>query len=402
VKKFLVTFAVFVLISFVCTWYLIYFNGQQHGDSGIGTANTFVNYITPAGFAAEEFRLPQFLRGNNAIGAFIDWRKGHDVLVFLHIQKTAGKYFLHSLGTSSQHGGSLCSSVNDSSSWRLSCPIYNASIYPRITVKENIFALPTTRPLKLKQLRKLSLNLMKPLPEMWLFSEATYQWPCGIHPFFSAVKSCVEGFYSKRYGARNRQYHYFTLLRNPVDRYISEYCYHSSGNAYWDTVTGIAKCSYSISERTVPECYRRSYKRQSWKNVTLKSFVSCPYNWANNRQVWMLASLDDIFCNGKLTLSKDELGQRLLESAKRKLETMAFFGITEYLNESALLFEHVFNIKLHTFPSTIEHSSNCSIKSKQESNHLYHLIHELNKYDILLYEFALKLFRKRLLLINNG
>ena len=53
----------------------------------------------------------------------------------------------------------------------------------------------------------------------------------------------------------------------------------------------------------------------------------------------MLANLEEVGCYNKSCYAKKEREARMLASAKRNLEEFAFFGITEYLEESGILFE---------------------------------------------------------------
>ena len=342
----------------------------------------------------------------------IDWLKGNDVLVFMHIQRTGGKSFLYYTGSVTQRNKSLCSYEIQSNvtisggipkSWRLLCPITDAVYYPNSNTTP-VKLWPTTKPLSLKALKKLKLDFanMKPLPEMWLLSEVTYQWPCGIHSFLTAMTPCIQNIYTKRYGERERQFHYFTLLRDPLERYLSEFLYTYEGKARWDVVTGVRDCPGAISELTVPECYHNAYKRYQWPDVNLSSFVSCPHNWAHNRQTWMLADLKDLQCSGREYKDRESFERELLASAKRNLKSMPFFGITEYMRESALLFEYRFNVKfklLPPFKSSLS-TSKWLVESVSNEEMLQDKILKRNQLDKNLYKYALGLFKERLKLIG--
>lgn len=332
----------------------------------------------------------------------INWTNGSDFLIFLHIQRTAGKAFLYSLGTVTQYNKLLCSLnvtkwTNGSipKSWRLSCPISNASYYPDRYINSNHW-WPTTKPLTLKEMKAMIRHRhMKPLPEMWLQSEVTYQWPCGIHSFYTAMIPCIQTFYIKRYGPRKRNYHYFTLLRHPVHRYLSEFRHIAQGNANWDVITGVKHCHNAISESTVPECYHNAYKRYPWYNVTLAKFLSCSHNWANNRYTWMLADLKLLQCNNNRSYNKTQFESNLLKSAKKRLKSMAFFGISEHLKETSILFEYRFTVKLLSLATTDK-----TLLSRDIDRNLYNEIVRLNYMDMALYNYAFNLFRNRLKFIG--
>ncbi|XP_019849094.1 PREDICTED: heparan-sulfate 6-O-sulfotransferase 3-like [Amphimedon queenslandica] len=342
----------------------------------------------------------------------IDWLKGNDVLVFMHIQRTGGKSFLYYTGSVTQRNKSLCSYEIQSNvtisggipkSWRLLCPITDAAYYPNSNTTP-VKLWPTTKPLSLKALKKLKLDFtnMKPLPEMWLLSEVTYQWPCGIHSFLTAMTPCVRNIYTKRYGEKERRFHYFTLLRDPLERYLSEFLYTYEGRASWDVVTGVKDCPGAISEYTVPECYHNAYKRHQWPNVNLSSFVSCPHNWAHNRQTWMLADLKDLQCNGRKYKDRESFERELLASAKSNLRSMPFFGLTEYMRESALLFEYRFNVKFKLLPpfKSSPSTSKWLVESVTNEENLLDNVLSRNELDKDLYKYALSLFKERLKIIG--
>ena len=346
----------------------------------------------------------------------IDWLKGRHVLVFMHIQRTGGKSFLYHAGSVIQHNKLLCTYHVQSNatidgrvpkSWRLVCPISNAAYYPNNNTTP-VKLWPTTKPLTLKKRKRLKRDFvnMKPLPEMWLLSEVTYQWPCGIHSFLAAMPPCVNKLYTKRYGKRKRQFHYFTLLRNPIERYLSEFLHMYEGKASWDVVTGAKECPGAISEATVPECYRNAYKRYPWYDVNLTSFVLCEHNWAHNRQTWMLADHRELQCggDGRAAKRKDKVSfeRELLDSAKKSLRSMSFFGLAEHMRESALLFEYRFNVRLDLKPPPIAplSTSHWLIEYVLEDKMLLDKIIKRNILDIQLYEYALKLFKGRLKIIG--
>lgn len=76
----------------------------------------------------------------------------------------------------------------------------------------------------------------------------------------------------------------------------------------------------------LPPCYTG----ESWRGVTLADFMSCPSNLAANRQTRMLADLSLVGCYNYTTKSTAQSNAIMLESAKRNLAAMAFFGLTEY------------------------------------------------------------------------
>ena len=113
-------------------------------------------------------------------------------------------------------------------------------------------------------------------------------------------------------------------------------------------LNSIRKCDNQPVSKYVPPCYVGYYDgRKPWpKSLTFDKFMHCSSNWANNRQTKMLANLSIVDClNPKSSMSHSERDTLLLESAKTNLMEMSFFGLTDYLTESCLLFERQFNVK---------------------------------------------------------
>uniref|UniRef100_A0A3B1K8K7 Heparan-sulfate 6-O-sulfotransferase n=1 Tax=Astyanax mexicanus TaxID=7994 RepID=A0A3B1K8K7_ASTMX len=103
--------------------------------------------------------------------------------------------------------------------------------------------------------------------------------------------------------------------------------------------------------------------------------MDCPYNLANNRQVRMLADLSLVGCYNVSTLPEKKRAQILLESAKKNLRDMAFFGLTEFQRKTQYLFERTFRLRfIRPLSARIE---------------------ELNDLDMQLYDYAWDLFQQR-------
>jgi hypothetical protein len=57
--------------------------------------------------------------------------------------------------------------------------------------------------------------------------ERTFRWSCGIHPGLSEWKLCL----TKRLPSANvDKFHFITMLRSPIERYVSEWCVLFSQN----------------------------------------------------------------------------------------------------------------------------------------------------------------------------
>ena len=106
-------------------------------------------------------------------------------------------------------------------------------------------------------------------------------------------------------------------------------------------------------------------------------------------------------------MDNDEENQKiLLARAKRTLEQMPYFGINEYYNYSLILFQKAIGDNLFKFDFDEDEIAKKNKKSfansyKDELNKkLYEKIVEVNKLDIELYEYALKIFFAKLKYFN--
>nr|CAB3254159.1 heparan-sulfate 6-O-sulfotransferase 3 [Phallusia mammillata] len=299
----------------------------------IGTLLMFAYYesITPSTRDKLHFK-PQF----NITGT--------DVMVFLHIQKTGGSTF----------GRHLVHDLN------IECMKKN---HTRVSNSHSCF-----RP-----------NTMDPT---WLFSRFSSGWKCGLHADWTSLKECVHTKVPSL-PQGERKYHYFTILREPVARYLSEWK-HVSRGATW-------KLSYILcngAKRQLPICY----SGWDWTNVTLEEFMDCTENPACNRQTWMLSDLRLVSCDGN-GLSRDEMDSIMLQSAKENIMDMPFFGLTERQKDSKFLFEYTFDLKFKV--DFIDHNQTYASAVRLD-NVTMEGIKNRNKLDIELYKFAVELFDQRL------
>lgn len=300
-----------------------------------------------------------------------------DSLVFIHIPKTGGSEFIRHLVTLKLENKSLCSKFDPTISTkrkreRAFCPTH-AAIGQQYDIDDR-------RP--------------------WLISEKTLGWFCGLHPFYSEYKSCISSeaklSETKQKFDPNAKFHYCTMLRHPVLRYISEYLHFQRGAtfSYRHVCDGRA-----VQETEMPPCYPGFYEHKAWMNVTLSKFLLCDSNWANNRQTFSVADLETVHCYNKTAMSHEEREQRLLQSAKDNLRNFSFFGITEYLVESSILFEKTFGLK---FGLKFDQKPISELNSAPMLNSLwntastYNSIATANHLDMELYKYASELFSNRL------
>ena len=218
-----------------------------------------------------------------------------------------------------------------------------------------------------------------------------------MHASYSELRGCV----IRPDIVDKENIHYLTFLRNPIERYISEF-EHVRRGATW--AKSVRKC---LDQSLFTEkCYNGSH----WSNVNWNDFLSCEHNLANNRQVRMLADFTAIGCNALKCISNrnsctedekianDEL---MLESAKETLMSISFFGILEHRELSQYLFERTFE-NIFKFNITLSSSKKTIAKSTLDENkHYLERIRENNHLDIRLYESALNLFNDRIYYLKS-
>ncbi|XP_047363376.1 heparan-sulfate 6-O-sulfotransferase 2 isoform X2 [Vespa velutina] len=146
----------------------------------------------------------------------------HDVMVFLHIQKTGGTLFGKHL-------------VRD---------------------------LDLQRPCSCQRRRKRCLCFRPNRNENWLFSRYSTGWKCGLHADWTELTSCVDSELNKIEGEGiKRRYFYITIIRDPVARYLSEFR-HVQRGATWRG----ARHWCGGTQANIPQCYNGP----SWQGVSLE------------------------------------------------------------------------------------------------------------------------------------
>ena len=146
----------------------------------------------------------------------------------------------------------------------------------------------------------------------------------------------------------------------------------------------------AASDAELPPCYRG----QDWEGVSLDDFIDCDSNLAVNRQTRMLADLELVGCYDKAYMSKADRERTMLISAKKNLESLAFFGLTEHQKMSQYIFEETFNLRFavpfEQNNATVSSSTMPTLTATQAAK-----IAALNNLDIELYKFAKGLLLKR-------
>lgn len=295
---------------------------------------------------------------------------GNDTLVFIHIQKTGGSNYVRHLVTLRKDGVKLCNSSSSKKRKKIAG-------YSKRTLCPRDWDFPDGEP--------------------WFIAEKTLGWVCGLHASYTEFQSCL----STKFSVNNKNIYFMTLLRHPVLRYISEYLHFQRG-ATW----GVRhKCKErEVTDAEMPPCYPGFYDKEPWVNITLSVFLSCKSNWANNRQTMMLADLASVGCFNKSLHTEEERERLMLESAKRTLRQFAYFGITEYIEESEAIFEETFGVK---FDERVEQRSFSALHSAPmlqslwSNRNVYQEVANANRLDMELYKYALRLFAVRLKAIGQ-
>ncbi|KAJ8933716.1 hypothetical protein NQ314_013846 [Rhamnusium bicolor] len=157
--------------------------------------------------------------------------------------------------------------------------------------------------------------------QSWLFSRYTTGWKCGLHADWTELTSCVDEKLDELEDVVKRRYFYITLLREPVSRYLSEFR-HVQRGATWKGSRHFCKGRIATNAE-VPPCY----EGDNWEGVQIDEFIDCER------------------CYDKSYMSKSDRDRIMLASAKKNLQSMAFFGLTEYQKISQYIFEETFNLR---------------------------------------------------------
>uniref|UniRef100_F1L1I7 Heparan-sulfate 6-O-sulfotransferase n=1 Tax=Ascaris suum TaxID=6253 RepID=F1L1I7_ASCSU len=277
---------------------------------------------------------------------------GNDVIVFLHIQKTAGTSF------------------------------------EKFLVKHLNISNPCTCHMGKK---RCVCHRPGSTKKIWLFSRYSTGWVCGLHADYTElfVSGCVDNALDRKEGVhRKRRYFYTSFLREPISRFISEYR-HVERGATWLAARHICNGRPPTPEQ-LPMCFDPEV---GWDGVTLDQFLACPYNLAFNRQTRMLADLTLVNCYDTRSMDVKTRERIMLESAKNNLKNLAFFGIKERMADSQWMFEQLFQLRFTKDLSNWTKSKSNDTEITQEQ---LELIKQKNNLDIQLYAYAQKLFLKRL------
>ena len=223
--------------------------------------------------------------------------------------------------------------------------------------------------------------------EVWLICRYNKpNWPCGVHPDYATLKKCVPGFMIRNYGKHSRRYFYGTMLRQPVYRFFSEFRNRQRGASWRDAGT---KCNGVLLTKQNPTCFKES----ELPDLKVENFLNCPYNYAFNRQTWMLSDVSKVGCNFSEIMSNKQKKEKLLNLAKKNINSIAFFGLLEYPAESQYLFEKTFNLKFNIpFQKWDTGFASEFLKNFSITAEVYTKVAQANELDQKLYKYAKNIF----------
>ncbi|XP_075429287.1 heparan-sulfate 6-O-sulfotransferase 2 [Ascaphus truei] len=294
--------------------------------------------------------VPQFNFSGGDLLRKVDFDiKGDDLIVFLHIQKTGGTTFGRHL-------------------------VRNIQLEQPCVCKAGQKKCTCHRPGK---------------KDTWLFSRFSTGWSCGLHADWTELTNCVPAAVDSKKEVKlrpMRNFYYITILRDPVSRYLSEWR-HVQRGATWKASLHVCDGRSPTSDE-LPSCYAGD----DWSGCSLKEFMDCPYNLANNRQVRMLSDLSLVGCYNLSVMPEEQRNMVLLDSAKDNLKRMAFFGLTEFQRKTQYLFEKTFNMN---FISPFTQFNSTRASSVEIDDQTQKRIETLNFLDMELYEYAKDLFLQR-------
>ena len=332
---------------------------------------------------------------------------GNDTMVYLHVQKTGGSAFLEHMVTLQQP---VFQKVGSAAVGRAPLELCRMGSFKW---KRGGGFMNHTLDIHLEWCPRDMFNMTE---ETWLVSEKTTGWMCGVHALYVDFVRCLKNVttynkmtkWKKHFPlvSSNRMFHYVTLLRHPVLRYLSEYLQTTRG-ACWPVHDRI--CDGEVIEtKQTPYCADCNLKRlrHRGRNVSrlhvqesLREYLSCDVRWRNNRLTLALADSEQVTCWNRTQYTSEERDKILLESAKENLLKFSFFGILEFQEESGWLFERTFGMEFGIRPPPLPFNSSVANLLLHElllRPSLYQKVIANNELDLELYWFAVEEFEKRM------
>ncbi|XP_067670214.1 heparan-sulfate 6-O-sulfotransferase 2-like [Haliotis asinina] len=233
---------------------------------------------------------------------------------------------------------------------------------------------------------------LSPTNSTWLLDYTTEKSQgslCRPNSDWTELTECVEARFDENDSRRAQPtYRYITLLRDPLQRFISEFL-RTKKLFKWPDMN-ICQGQFP-SQQDLWDC------SEGPRNLTLGRYLSCRSNLAINRQTRMLADLRLVNCYNETGMSEEERDRKLLESAKENLLKMSYFGLTDYQHLSQAVFEKTFHVKfLSDFEQfNVTRASKAAIAPSDLER-----IAKVNHNDVELYIFAKSLLMERARYMN--
>ncbi|WAR28376.1 H6ST1-like protein [Mya arenaria] len=190
--------------------------------------------------------------------------------------------------------------------------------------------------------KKLPCGCLNKHHRMWMYTSVFSGWPCGLHADWTQMHSCIPQLADKvDKEHRERRYFYMTQLRDPLDRYISEWKHQARGN-HWEDSFYICAGGHAEWGQVRP-----CFLTDNWRGVSLDDFMKCKYNLATNQMARMLADLERSNCYEHFHEEKYKRQRALqwVSSAKENLRSMEYFGMMNQPEQSDKLFSKVYSLE---------------------------------------------------------
>lgn len=323
---------------------------RGHADELSAHSDASLLYSGETRRLSHDLREPKLVFDDLASKEYVFDMNANDVIVFLHIQKTGGTSFGRHL-------------------------VQDLDLKKPCDCKENRKRCRCTRPNNPNS--------------FWLFSRYSTGWQCGLHADWTELTNCVDSVLNQREGRKvKRRYFYVTLLRDPVQRFLSEFLHVQRGATWKQARHWCAGREATAAE--LPPCF----PDETWEDVQLEEFLSCASNLAFNRQTRMLADLALVGCYNTSAMSRQERDLVMLASAKENLRQMAFFGLCEHQQVSQYLFEQTFDLHFMT-QFQQDNETHVAGVLRDITPEQLERVRALNRLDLELYEYARALLLHR-------
>ncbi|VDL64125.1 unnamed protein product [Hymenolepis diminuta] len=240
---------------------------------------------------------------------------------------------------------------------------------------------------------------------IWLFSRFSVGWKCGLHADFTELRECVPEALSRlEHTERPRRLVYFTVLRDPIDRYVSEYLHMNRKHAFWDGST--LRCKGKSPPHNNITC---DFANGNLTLISFYRYANCPHSLSNNRQTRMLASLADLDCYthlnewtqpipSNISLSSHQIDLFLSAIDNLAIE-MATFGIIEHSVYSQYMYRMVLGL-IFKVPFVNKSNDSWTVEAYKTPGYLPQgwrsMSEDRNRLDVAYISFARILFSRRL------